>query len=753
MNNKQLTALCIGAVLTAAILTGCASTENQNGNNSSDAGNSSSAAENDETPAPTMENVSYSWSNVAIGGGGYVTGMIYSEAEENLVYARTDIGGAYRWTESENRWVAITDHLGSDNWNLIGIESMATDPVDAGRVYALCGTYMGNHGAVLSSEDYGTTWTQVDMPFDCGGNNSGRGTGERLMVNPKENNVIYMGTRNAGLWKSEDFGKSWNEVESFPTKGDYSQENNSIGIMWVEFDPTNNDIYVGVAETSGNCIYQSSDNGASWEALPTNAQGFYPLQADFSADGTLYLAYSDNCGPNLSPQNGAVYQYQDGTFTDITPNLDDGRYGGFGAVSVDKQNPDTLVVSTLGFWHDNGDNIYRSTDGGNSWTAIFNGKTGEKHYKMDVSQANWLSWGRDEAKTGWWTADININPFNPDEVMYGTGATIFCTQNMTALDSGGDVTIAFSAYGLEETAVYQMVSPDYKDGEPQLYSIMGDLTGFSHLDVKTCPDDNHFMGSSSGGNPTDLDVAGMNANVAVYAIQDKAKTLWMTDDGGQSWKMISNLPEKVEGGKIAVNADGSAFLWTPAKTGNSNIYKYDFTKEKFYYAEGLGYGAVIAADRVNPDKFYACYNGMFYVSTNGGTKFEPTGQMIAENCSIQTVVGKEGNVWLCSGSLIMYSEDGGQSFTTIKDINFKAIGFGAPEKDEDYPVIYAMGETGGQGDGIYRSLDKGASWQRINDDLHLFGNLTAYITGDSKVFGRVYFATNGRGIVMGEPTA
>ena len=80
----------------------------------------------------------YTWSNVAIGGGGYVTGMIYSEAEENLVYARTDIGGAYRWVEAEQRWVAITDHLGSDQWNLIGIESIAADPVDAKRVYVLC---------------------------------------------------------------------------------------------------------------------------------------------------------------------------------------------------------------------------------------------------------------------------------------------------------------------------------------------------------------------------------------------------------------------------------------------------------------------------------------------------------------------------------------------------------------------------------------------------------------------------------------
>lgn len=726
-NHKQLLSLCLCAAMALAGCSGCAGTGGGAGE-------------------------AYEWSNVAIGGGGYVTGMVYSKAEENLIYARTDIGGAYRWVEDENRWVAITDHLGQDSWNLIGIESIAADPVDANRVYALCGTYMGSKGAILASEDYGETWTQVDMPFDCGANNQGRGTGERMMVNPKNNKVIYTGTRNAGLWRSEDYGKTWNEVTSFPVKGNYLQESTSVGIMWVEFSPVNNDVYVGVADTSGNCVYKSSDEGATWEALPTNLPGMYPLHADFTSDGTLYLCYANSAGPNSQETNntGAVCKYDGSAFIDITPDLDDGRYGGFSGVSADANDPETVVVSTLYYWSDPGDNLYRTTDGGETWTGLFNTKTNEKSYVMDVAEADWLTWGREEAKTGWWITDCSVNPFNSDEVMYGTGATIFCTQNMTELGSGKDVTISFAAQGLEETAVFQMVSPDYKEGEPQLYSIMGDLTGFSHLDVTKGPDDAHFMGSSSGGNPTDLDAAFENANVAAYCVQDKRTPLWYTTDGGANWQAVHNVPEMVEGGKVCVSADGSVILWTPANTGNSNIYKYSIAKDKWYYVEGLGYGANVAADRVNPKTFYAAYNGMFYISTDGGTTFEPTGTMIADNCDVQAVVGKEGHIWLCSGSLVMYSEDGGKTFTSIKDISFSAIGFGAPKSEGDYPAVYAMGSVGEDKEGIYRSDDKGETWVRLNDEQHLFGNLTSYISGDSKVYGRVYFATNGRGIVMGD---
>ena len=63
-------------------------------------------------------------------------------------------------------------------------------------------------------------------------------------------------------------------------------------------------------------------------------------------------------------------------------------------------------------------------------------------------------------------------------------------------------------------------------------------------------------------------------------------------------------------------------------------------------------------------------------------------------------------------------------------------------------VVLTSGENGY---GIYRSEDKGKSWIRINDEQHKFGNLNPkYITGDSNVYGRVYFCTDGRGIVMGD---
>jgi hypothetical protein len=52
---------------------------------------------------------------------------------------------------------------------------------------------------------------------------------------------------------------------------------------------------------------------------------------------------------------------------------------------------------------------------------------------------------------------------------------------------------------------------------------------------------------------------------------------------------------------------------------------------------------------------------------------------------------------------------------------------------------------------VHRSDDEAKSWVRVNDDRHQWGWIGAAITGDPRVYGRVYIATNGRGVQYGEP--
>ncbi|HEX6736887.1 MAG TPA: xyloglucanase, partial [Vicinamibacteria bacterium] len=246
--------------------------------------------------APALAQGAYTWRNVEIVGGGFVPGIVFNASEPNLVYARTDIGGAYRWNPAAGRWVPLLDWVGFDEWNLTGVDSLASDPGDPNRVYLLAGTYTNEwtsmNGAVLRSTNRGSTWQRTLLPFKVGGNMPGRNMGERLAIDPNRNSVLYLGARSGnGLWRSTDFGATWAKVTSFPTGGTFIPlpgdvyQGDIVGVVWIVFDPrsssagsTTQTLYVGVAD-KGNSIYRSTNGGATWSAVPGQPTGFLPHHA------------------------------------------------------------------------------------------------------------------------------------------------------------------------------------------------------------------------------------------------------------------------------------------------------------------------------------------------------------------------------------------------------------------------------------------------------------------------------------------
>src|SRR3954451_13619634 len=200
------------------------------------------------SPAEAAPSQSYSWKNVEIGGGGYTPGIVFSEAEKDLIYARTDIGGLYRWNASTSRWTPLLDWVGADNWGFNGVVSVAPDPTNANKVYAAVGMYTNdwdpNNGAIIRSSDKGATWAVSPLPFKLGGNMPGRNAGERLSVDPLKPSTLYFAAPSGkGLWKSTDSGVTWGQVTNFPNVGNYAQDTSNPytadnqGIYWVTYDP------------------------------------------------------------------------------------------------------------------------------------------------------------------------------------------------------------------------------------------------------------------------------------------------------------------------------------------------------------------------------------------------------------------------------------------------------------------------------------------------------------------------------------
>jgi photosystem II stability/assembly factor-like uncharacterized protein len=708
----------------------------------------------------------YVWHNVVMGGGGFVTGIIPHPRQKGLMYARTDVGGAYRWDDSAQRWIPITDWMSAADWPLTGIESFAVDPNDPRRVYLAAGLYSWDNSAMLRSDDQGKTFQRTDVPFKMGANEAGRFNGERLAVDPNQGKILFFGSRRDGLWKSADRGATWQKVESFPNistttnsrplPGSFDQQ---VGIVCVVFDPAGGKhgrpthaLYAAVATTKTN-LFCSTDGGVTWVAVPNQPVGLRPNHLVRSSDGIFYLSYGHESGPN-GMTDGAIWKFNpnNGVWTDITPihPKDTDQPFGYGCVAVDAQHPSTIMATTFCHWGPH-DEIFRSTNGGASWAQLWNDDA-----KWDHSSAPYTA-----GRTPHWMGTIVINPFNPDQVLFTTGYGIWCCTNATAADAGRPTQWVFLDRGLEETVPLMLISP------PQgahLLSGVADVDGYRHEDLDQSPAGGTFSGQRYG-NTECLAFAGKNPDFIVRTGTGGGRETnriihaSISKDGGRAWKTLASEPTNSGGaGAIAISADGKTIVWTQRR--NEPHYSVD-EGTNWTVCAGLAAGGVIA-DPQNPTQFYACDApaGRVLVSTNGAASFAPTAAVLppmensrswgGSGTALSATPGLEGDLWLAFRTNGLYhSADAGATFTKLDAVQeADSLGFGKAAPGKKFPALFLAGKVGNL-QAIFRSDDAGASWARINDDQHQFGSI-GQVIGDPRIYGRVYFATGGRGVIYGD---
>ncbi|KAL2831751.1 hypothetical protein BDW59DRAFT_124599 [Aspergillus cavernicola] len=773
----------------------------------------------------------YDFKPVAVSGGGYITGIVGHPTEKDLLYTRTDIGGTYRWDARGDQWIPLNDFIGAEDENLMGTESIALDPTDPDRLYLAQGRYLSSDNtAFFVSEDRGETFEVYPAPFLMGANELGRNNGERLAVNPFKPEELWMGTRTAGLMKSEDRARTWTNVTNFPDAA-----TNGIGIFFVIFDPENEGtIYVGVGVPNG--LYYTTNSGETWESVPGQptewdssvlvfpnetqplSTGPQPMKAVLASNGALYVTFADAPGP-YGATYGGVYAYNttSAEWANITPNADNSYpapfanqsfpAGGFCGLSVDAKDPNTLVVVSLD--RDPGpalDSIYLSHDGGRSWKDVsqlstppgsggYWGHPIEDAAFKDGTPVPWLSfnwgpqWGgygapspvRGLAKFGWWMTAVLIDPSNSDHVLYGTGATIWATDNLSRADKNRSPDWYIQAQGIEESVALAMASPN--GGPSHLLTGLGDINGYRYDDLDV-PQPMFDLPVFSNLNA--LDWAGQKPRTIIRAgpcghnYTDGCGLAAHSVDGGSTWTKFTTCIPGVEVGTpnpgvIAIDASGKHIVWSSAMTTywpalqaitsrTNESGPYSTTDLGKTWVSPTGFNAQtpnISADRVQPGTFYSFTDKNWYLSRDGGLSYR---SFKAKDVGLPVYPGavpianfnRGGEIWLALGDLGVYhTQNFGRRWTRItgRGVAARHLTIGAGARRSSKPALFIVGKAATHGplsqDGVYRSDDNGKTWVRVNDEEHQYGGV-AMIQGDPRVYGRVYLGTGGRGIVYAD---
>jgi len=689
----------------------------------------------------------YTWNTVPMGGGGFVTGIVPAKSAAGVVYARTDVGGAYRWDSGASAWVPLLDWVSQDDQGLLGVDALAVDPKNAANVVLLAGTSYLSNGktAILRSTNYGQTWTVTDVSaqFKTHGNGYGRQSGERLAFDPGSSNILYAGTRYDGLFRSTDSGATWTRMSSL----NVTATPNGNGVDLVLPDPTSvvngvaQRLIVGVSRygSAGPNLYRSDNAGQTFHAVGGAPGNLMPQRGAFDGQGNLYLTWANGAGPGgidgTQPQNqGAVLKYnvQSGSWTNVSPN---GMTTPFSGVSVDAANPNRIIVSTLGIywpqWKGSdgkdayGDRIFLSSDGGGSWTDLVAG---------GAKATGGVDWSADA--TIHWAGTVVFDPFDGRRAWVTSGNGIFKATDLGAARP----TWTFDVKGLEETVVLGLASVP---GGPVI-SAIGDYDGFRHYNTFTYGQRlQPTMGTTTG-----LAIAGGNPSVLARA----GSAVQVSLNGGVDW--FSGGASKGAHGQVALSANGGVLLHTPE--GSAVTYRSVNNGASWTAVNNLNVAdANVVGDPYNANLFYAYdrTNGKFWASYDGGVNFYNVGNLPAwGNARIRVAPGIGGDIWVpLVGQGLVRSTNSGTSFTKIDGVTeCRGIGFGKAKPGSSYPTVYIWGVVGGVR-GLFRSTDTGATWLRINDWAHQYGADGSVVAGDMNTYGVVYMSTLGRGLAVGRP--
>ncbi len=303
-------------------------------------------------PVPVVDLVDeYTFEPLQIGGGGYVTGLeIHSSG---VKVARTDVGGAFLYDEAASRWEPllvldrVADPVPSDHQ----VESVAIAPSDPDRIYLAVGeNFTDPGGRVLVSDDGGASFTAGEQRFAIAGNAEWRTGGERLSVDPTDADVVWLGTRTEGLWRSVDGGGTFAAVEGLPDGTAWRPDLNPTGITFVV--ASEGAVHVGVA---GSGVWRSTDDGASWTQLWASTG--LPYDAEIDAAGRLWVA---------EPDDERVQRFDPATGEVVTLRPSGGRE--YAAVATDPADASLVVIGPREVA--DGRSMWRSTDGGESWDTV-----------------------------------------------------------------------------------------------------------------------------------------------------------------------------------------------------------------------------------------------------------------------------------------------------------------------------------------------------------------------------------------------
>jgi photosystem II stability/assembly factor-like uncharacterized protein len=588
-------------------------------------------------------------------------------------------------------------------------------------------------------------WTAMGPAPIVNGQTAGRqpvsGRIAAIAADPNDANILYVAAAGGGVWKTTDAGTTWKPLTD-------DQPTLFMGALAVARSDSNV-IYAGTGEATnsalsfyGRGVLKSTDAGATWTLLGNDVFDRHTIGQIVVSPldpNTVYAAVADG-GANGVNSNQGVWKSTDGglSWTDTTAGIS--RTVAFSDVEMDPTDPQTLYAAAGSFRGSPVNGVYKSTDGGATWTGAGNFPMGVADGRISVAVASAEPQTLYALVSGSGQAGTTLGRVGA--LKSTDGGTTWAALNIPTLGNGW--------YGLP-------VAVDPADVN-HVWISSGGATVLQTLDGGS------LWFDSAGG----VDGNGPHSDHHAFA-WDADDNLLDGNDGGV-WRVEGTTPQTQRWIDLNTNLQLTQYIGIAldpttadiAYGGSQDNGLSKFTDALAWQLLQLGDGGFVRVDPSNPSTVYHEFNNInFERSDDGGLTWRGIGggtqgidQRDPHATYVPYVLDPANPSRLVLGTNRVYETfDRGNSWQHISNpgsngwIATSAINSVATA-NADPNTIYAS--AGGH---IFVTFDDGANWQQhdvpgVSDhfqDLQVDPTdpLTAYAVRDRFGGGHVFMTTDG----------